>query len=409
MGIDTSIYGQLKPVQIDGPLDVYSKVAQFQQMQQQNKLADLLFAEKQRAAEFDGKRRNALTGAMNPETGELDANAYRKGLAGIGDYEGLQSFQKTQAEQSKLQREAQKADLETKMKRLEASAQIMAGVKDQASWDAARQQAAALFGPEAAAQMPEVYDPALIEQKRMQAIPIQQQLEQQWKALNFKLDQDKFAYQQKNDADNRNVTIRGQNLTDARAGRANELKQQEIAAGGKPPAGYRWAPDGQSLVAIPGGPADKAAVATEGERKAATLLKRLEGSQSQLAAALNDDPNAAKPGLVANGLRMVGAEALANTAATSPARQRVDAAQLDILDAALTLGTGAAYTREQLEGYRKSYFPQIGDDAATISDKQARLNNVIEAAKIAAGRAAGKATAQPSQAQSQTIKFLGFE
>jgi hypothetical protein len=61
---------------------------------------------------------------------------------------------------------------------------------------------------------------------------------------------------------------------------------------------------------------------------------------------------------------------------------------MDMLDAALTLGTGAAYTKEQLEGYRKSYFPQIGDTKDNVRDKKDRLANVIKAAKIAAGRAA---------------------
>jgi hypothetical protein len=127
---------------------------------------------------------------------------------------------------------------------------------------------------------------------------------------------------------------------------------------------------------------------TEGERKAATLLQRLRGSLSQLQQAVREDPESASPSLAAEAARrlpFVG-EAAGNTI-MSPTRQRVEAAQLDILDAALTLGTGAAYTREQLEGYRRSYFPQIGDSEATIRDKAARLNNVIQAAEIAAGRA----------------------
>lgn len=73
---------------------------------------------------------------------------------------------------------------------------------------------------------------------------------------------------------------------------------------------------------------------------------------------------------------------------TSEPRQRVEAAQRDVLDAALTLGTGAAYTAEQLEGYRRSYFPQLGDTQATIDDKQQRLRVLLEAAKVKAGAAA---------------------
>lgn len=45
------------------------------------------------------------------------------------------------------------------------------------------------------------------------------------------------------------VQVRGQNMVDAR-------HREEIAAGGKPPPGYRWTPQG-TLSAIPGGPGDK--------------------------------------------------------------------------------------------------------------------------------------------------------
>jgi hypothetical protein len=117
-------------------------------------------------------------------------------------------------------------------------------------------------------------------------------------------------------------------------------------------------------------------------------LSRLESSSKQLEQALKESPSAAKQGLgaaVVGGLPLVGT--VASNAITPQARQRVEAAQLDMLDAALTLGTGAAYTKEQLQGYSKSYFPQIGDDNATIKDKQERLKNILTAARIAAGRA----------------------
>lgn len=127
---------------------------------------------------------------------------------------------------------------------------------------------------------------------------------------------------------------------------------------------------------------------TEGEKTAGALLQRLRSSQLQMEDALaGGKTGAEKPGLIAQGMRGMGAETLANTV-TSSERQRVEAAQMDILDAALTLGTGAAYTKEQLEGYRKSYFPQIGDGAATIQDKQDRLRNILSAAEIKAGGAA---------------------
>ena len=72
---------------------------------------------------------------------------------------------------------------------------------------------------------------------------------------------------------------------------------------------------------------------------------------------------------------------------TSAQRQIIESAQLDITDAALTLGTGAAYTKEQLETYRKSYFPQIGDKPEVVVAKRARLQNILQSAAIASGRA----------------------
>lgn len=129
----------------------------------------------------------------------------------------------------------------------------------------------------------------------------------------------------------------------------------------------------------------KASGSTESERKAATLLQRLQFSQNQLTQALTDDPKAAGPEAFAAAVGKL--STTAGNLLNSEARQRVEAAQLDILDAALTLGTGAAYTREQLEGYRQAYFPAYGDEPKTILDKQARLQNVIDAAQIASGKA----------------------
>lgn len=123
---------------------------------------------------------------------------------------------------------------------------------------------------------------------------------------------------------------------------------------------------------------------SEGERKTAFLATRLAGSLDQL----NDVPaDQQKPGWFQEAVRGVAPEAIANSL-TGSDRQRVEAAQADILDAALTLGTGAAYTKEQLTGYRKSYFPQLGDSDEVIKDKTKRLNTLLQSARIGAGGAA---------------------
>ncbi len=127
---------------------------------------------------------------------------------------------------------------------------------------------------------------------------------------------------------------------------------------------------------------------SESERTAGFLTNRVVNSMNQLQAAVGANPTAASPNFGSEAIKfLTGSEYLKNL--TNPeSRQRVEAAQLEILDAALTLGTGAAYTREQLENYRRSYFPQLGDKPETIKDKQQRLKALLDSAMIKSGRAA---------------------
>lgn len=127
---------------------------------------------------------------------------------------------------------------------------------------------------------------------------------------------------------------------------------------------------------------------TESERTAGFLTNRVVNSLNQLQTVVGAKPTAASPNFGAEAVRfLTGSEYLKNLA-NPEARQQVEAAQLEILDAALTLGTGAAYTREQLENYRRSYFPQLGDKPGTVKDKQNRLKSLIDSAMIKSGRAA---------------------
>jgi hypothetical protein len=127
---------------------------------------------------------------------------------------------------------------------------------------------------------------------------------------------------------------------------------------------------------------------SESERTAGFLTNRVVNSLNQLQTVVGATPTAASPKFSAEAIKfLTGSEYLKNLA-NPEARQRVEAAQLEILDAALTLGTGAAYTREQLENYRRSYFPMLGDKPETIKDKQQRLKSLLDSAMIKSGRAA---------------------
>jgi hypothetical protein len=129
---------------------------------------------------------------------------------------------------------------------------------------------------------------------------------------------------------------------------------------------------------------------TEGERTAGFLSERLNNSLNQLKQATGQSPSAASPNVKAEAIKFFTRSDYLKNLANPQSRQQVEAAQYDILDSALTLGTGAAYTKEQLESYRQSYFPQLGDKPKTIEDKAKRLENLLQAAYNKAGRAAPK-------------------
>jgi len=126
---------------------------------------------------------------------------------------------------------------------------------------------------------------------------------------------------------------------------------------------------------------------TEGERKSATLATRLRAGLRQLDVFEETNPGAAKPGLLERGLTSLGAESAANMSRSSM-RQQADAAQRDVIDALLTASTGAAYTKQQFDDTRISFFPQPGDTADTVKAKKERLRTAVDAIEQQAGRAA---------------------
>lgn len=141
--------------------------------------------------------------------------------------------------------------------------------------------------------------------------------------------------------------------------------------------------------------AQAAAQGSESERTAGFLAGRVVDAIGRLSAAGKADPSSLRPTLGVEMTRGVLGDRVANYF-TDSERQQTRAAQIDIIDAALTLGTGAAYTKEQLEGYREAYFPQLGDSEETVLSKQNALRSLIVNAQTKAGRAApdiGKALA----------------
>jgi hypothetical protein len=167
---------------------------------------------------------------------------------------------------------------------------------------------------------------------------------------------------------------------------------------------------------------------SEGERKAGFMSNILDRNILQMQTALGVDPKAIKPNVAASVVESVTGPNLLSRSMKPAQRQIVEDSQLDVLDAALTLRTGAAYTREQLNAMRDTYFPVLGDKPQAISAKKQRLETLLEGAYIASGRATPQRVSAPPPAPVPTPnnsiagnaqqtnlpkltgpKFLGFE
>jgi hypothetical protein len=150
------------PIKLDNPLDNALAAAKVQGAQSQN----------------------ALVGAQAQQAQRT-----------IGIQNELDNFDGT--DPSKLSRPAQKqfaldqaathrAQIEDHLKKFEVIGQIMSGVQDQATYDRARQQAVQVLGADAVKNMNPVYDANEIEQNRIQAVGVKDQLANQLKMMEFK-------------------------------------------------------------------------------------------------------------------------------------------------------------------------------------------------------------------------------
>jgi len=124
---------------------------------------------------------------------------------------------------------------------------------------------------------------------------------------------------------------------------------------------------------------------TEAQAKVSTLLTRIQGGFQDIQAVRGRNPDAQTPGLGETLAEGVFGEGVVSRATKGADRRIVTDAQRDVLDALLTLGTGAAYNAEQLEGQTLSYFPQFNDTPEEIAAKNNRLQRLIEAAEVQAG------------------------
>lgn len=160
-----------------------------------------------------------------------------EGLAGAYYKAGLvpqaQAAQKFQTEQQKAQIDNEKSKLDVGIKHFEFIGQLMSGVSDQSTYDAARQRAGERLGPAAMANIPAVYDPVAIARNQQQAMSVKDQMEQRLKALTAGETQRHNLATENNAAGSLNVA-----QGNLEVGRGNlSVNQQRLAADQSAPKG----------------------------------------------------------------------------------------------------------------------------------------------------------------------------
>lgn len=324
-----------------------------------------------------------------------------RNLLQAGQVKPALAIQKQMSDQQKAQMEAQKLKIETGLKSMEMIGQVVSSAKDQNSWDAARQQIAQIH-PEAVANLPAAYDPMAISDLLKKAQPIKEQMANKYKEIDQSLNMAKFGYQQHHDAQQLGVTMRGQDLVNARA--------KEAAAAGKAPAGYRFNAEG-NLEAIPGGPAEKDKALTEKQANATKFGARMTASAKLIEGLEKAGVNSAQVGT------KLADSGWTNWMASDQGQQYNQAAR-DWLSANLRDESGAAIgILEENKDYRK-FFPQIGDSKAVIAQKAEARKVAERAMMVEAGPGAkkiegivnpGKKAAAPSATGGKTISMADIQ
>jgi hypothetical protein len=151
MAFDTSMYSQIKPIELQNPLAQAVQVAQFQHAQGQNELSKLVMGEKQREIADQQAVREALSGSNG------DYKAASSALLSKGLYKPALEINKAQTEQQKSQAALEKDKIAAAKQKLEIAGQAFGYVRDNPTLEAANSTldylaANGIYSPEQVAQ-----------------------------------------------------------------------------------------------------------------------------------------------------------------------------------------------------------------------------------------------------------------
>jgi hypothetical protein len=210
-----------------------------QQAQQEQAMNALRLKREQQAMTDEETMRN-----LYAQSGG-DVEKVASGLEKAGMYQPAMKIRSDMAAQKKAQ-------IEEALQKMEVVGRLTAGVQDQNSYNAARQQLAAIYGPQAAASIPDVYDPAAVKRFQMQALGVKDQLEQQWKALDFGLRQQQFGFERQKFGAQQGLEREKMRQSAAQFAESKNLEREKMAQSGGTAAGLAKIRDAQDALMIIG-------------------------------------------------------------------------------------------------------------------------------------------------------------
>jgi hypothetical protein len=406
MAIDPSIVLRLQQPQRTDPLNKMAQVLQIRGEQDQQTMRQMQADQIRRGIEQENAMNEAYRGAVGAD-GAVDRNRLFSVLAERGLGAKLPGIQKqfleadeAQAKLGKTKAETGKIDFEMGIKKAEHAASVLSTARDQASYDLARQQLAQSFGPQAVANMPPQFDPSVVQAQIAQGMTIVQKLSderaRQQQAEAARHNQASEGLQRRG----QDITVRGQNMTDARsreATAATMTKPFEVTGPDGVPVLVQQDKQGNIRQVQGYQPKNSGKTMTEGQAKANLfgsrmresdrILQELEGKYSPLA--VNAKMGAEKmPGIG-------GIAGAVGNAMLSTEGQQAEQAQRDFVNAVLRRESGAVISDQEFANAQKQYFPQPNDTPQVLSQKRRNRQMAIQglAAEVPGGLKMG---AQPT-------------
>ena len=371
MQLDTNIALQARGPQIESPINALFNVARLRSAQAQ-------LGEQERQT----SERNALANVLRaPDTFGADGRFNRSALPAIAQaspgaalqYAGLANQQDASADQADVRR------MQLAKQNMELQGRLLQGVRDEPSYQAAKQQAAQ-YGIDVS-QLPASYDPAWVQQAQSRMLSQMEQFDMHYKNATLDL------ARRKQDLDERaprRRAIEGPNgplLVDERTGEAEPVTLR----GAPVPAKDKGLNDTQAKANLFGTRMQEAEkilqeLSAEGVNRGG-LVKGVAESIPVIGGALGSLVNADFTGIVR----------------PTTQQQRFEQAKRDFINAVLRRESGAAIAPSEFESAEKQYFAQVGDSPEVIAQKAANRRRATELmlAEVPA-TARGTSTAGPA-------------